>query len=100
MPKPEIVELHMAFMWDCPGCGSENFERSLAVEKEQLSESDREEIVEQFGFDSCDDLDDYLDSGQHLSQVPFSVKCKSCKQEFNTLHPDLPENGPGEEYGE
>ena len=76
------VELHAAWMWDCPHCGTENFQRSVAVHMtdEELAESGcPPEDFEQFRY-------------AHTS--PCTVKCRECGKRFkaaNALSADEPE---------
>lgn len=67
------VELHMAFMWTCDGCGRDNFERSVSVEP-----------------DSVDSLPVSLDGvpeGERvkIQSFPGQVYCTHCDCEFSTV---------------
>jgi len=73
MRKMEHVELHQAFMWDCPECGLENFARSVRLE---LSPEEIEEMSENFGVASSTD--------SRFSIIPENVTCKHCEKKFIT----------------
>jgi hypothetical protein len=47
----EKAELLPAFLWICPGCGCDNFERTIVAElsKEELAELRNEHGVEVWG---------------------------------------------------
>lgn len=64
------VELHMAFMWDCPHCGTENFQRAitLRMSDEELRESD------------CPPED--FEKFRTAHTMPCNVKCRDCGKRF------------------
>lgn len=70
----EKVELHPAFMWDCPECGVENFERSISVSNEQLGE-----ILIQMGVEDSPGID-----YSTVHWCPMKVICDECHREFAT----------------
>jgi predicted nucleic-acid-binding Zn-ribbon protein len=63
----EIVELFNAWMWDCPECGRENFERATHIEREHLSE-----------------VFEVEDEDLHFLVYPEMVKCPHCDEEFRS----------------
>ena len=67
----EIIELLPAYMWDCPSCGRENFQRSIT-----LAMTD-EDIVE-LGLNSGE-------SGTWQS-YPDVVTCRFCSKQYQTRH--------------
>jgi ribosomal protein L37AE/L43A len=67
----EIVELSPAYMWDCPNCGRENFQRSITV---ALTEEDR--IHMNLSSEEIGSWQSY----------PNFITCKFCKQSFKTRH--------------
>lgn len=81
MPE-ERVELHQAFMWDCPACGRENFERAVVSEAPQ-----EEQIAEALasGAVTEEDLAEGLE-GQWVF-APDRVTCKhaDCGKEFDAF---------------
>lgn len=70
-----MVEMHPAFFWDCPECGTENFERAISPE---LSESELEALREDHGVN-------VWESGEFL-MMPLKVTCKRCNKAFVTEH--------------
>ena len=70
-----IVELHLAYMWDCHSCGRENFARSMVP---SLSEDELEELREEHGVQPWE-------TGE-FSTAPGTVKCAFCGEEFATDH--------------
>jgi hypothetical protein len=70
---PETVELHSAFMWDCPDCGRENFTRAMTLE---LPPEDLAEIKDEEGFPAEVD-------GVFLA-APDKVTCQFCRRAFLT----------------
>lgn len=71
----ELVELHPAFIWDCPECGREQFERGIVAE---FSEEDRDAMMEEQG------LNPGLDGDWMLA--PDQVTCNACGAVFKTKH--------------
>lgn len=63
----EKVELIPAFVWDCPECGQENFERAIVPE---FSPEQMQEMRLERGIDPLED-GDFLVS-------PTNVECKHC----------------------
>ena len=82
--EPEKVEIHPAFMWICANCGRDNFERLISIEKESLSDKDKEEIIEDFELEGPDELEEILSSGKSFSLAPAEVKCDYCSSSFET----------------
>ena len=77
----------MAFMWTCPECGRDNFERTISIENAALSQQDKEEIIEQLQLDGPEELEEMLASGREFALAPKDVNCPHCKQNFNTIDP-------------
>jgi predicted nucleic acid-binding Zn-ribbon protein len=79
------VFLHHAWMWDCPHCGTENFQRAVTVKT-----SDEE--LRASGVDEED-----LDKFRVSTTSPCRVRCKDCGNQFNAVDDlddeagDLPE---------
>jgi rubredoxin len=67
----EEVELLPAYMWDCPECGGENFERGIVPE---MSEEDKAELREEHGV---------VEDG-HWMLMPSKVTCRHCEATFDT----------------
>lgn len=65
----EIIELSPAYMWDCPSCGRENFQRSILL---AATEEDKE-----LGIDP----NDYT-----WQTYPNVVICRHCEKQFKTRH--------------
>jgi hypothetical protein len=69
----ENVELFQAFVWTCPECGIDQFERSIHVE---LSAEEMQELREDHGVEAWA-------PGQFVT-APHEVKCKHCEALFPT----------------
>lgn len=70
----QSVELRPAFAWDCESCGRENFARIVIGE---MSEEDRQALVERHGIEDSEDGD--------FMQVPDEVTCRHCGESFRTV---------------
>ena len=68
------VELIPAFLWDCPECGKENFERTVVAE---LSQEELIELKFEHGVEPNSE-------GNFLTS-PTSVDCRHCGTSFNTV---------------
>lgn len=69
--KNEKVELLPAFLWTCPACGLDNFERTVVVE---FSPEEMQELRRLHGIKNWRQ-GDFLTS-------PKDVTCFSCKADF------------------
>lgn len=69
------VEMLPAFLWTCPECGRDNFERSVVVE---LSPEEMQELRD-------DHAVQVWQQGDFLT-CPDSVTCQGCRMEFATEH--------------
>lgn len=67
----DVVELSPAYMWDCPNCGRENFQRAITV---AMTEEDRLE------------MDLSIDEGGCWQSYPNIVICRFCEQQYETQH--------------
>jgi hypothetical protein len=75
----QAVELHNAFMWDCPDCGRENFCRCITWEPP--SEEERVEAIRKAeGLDAWEELPDGLEG--HFTMAPDEVTCPHCDRTF------------------
>lgn len=75
MPDMDEVELHPAYFWDCPECGTENFERGVLVEMD-------DEKLTQFKEDNEIDPDEE----GCLILSPSLVQCCECGCAYRALH--------------
>jgi len=75
----ETVELHNAFMWDCPFCGKEQFTRCITRE---LNPEEKAEI----NNDVPDELKEAFDFGGEYLFAPKQVKCGNCGNAFKSYH--------------
>lgn len=84
----ELVELHHAWMWDCPECGRENFCRSI---KADLTREESIELARELGdIDEFSEIPD--DHELNFYTQPHEVECDNCHCKFmNDESPD--ENG-------
>jgi len=80
----EIVELSPAYMWDCPNCGRENFQRSIT-----LAMSDEDRLHMGLGPEESGCWQSY----------PDTVICRFCEQQYKTKHVNRSreDNDEGEE---
>lgn len=72
--QSQSVELVPAFVWTCPKCGVDKFERAILVE---LSAEEMEELQEEQGVEP-------EETGSFLTS-PQKVTCDKCKQTFPTV---------------
>lgn len=68
------VELVPAFLWTCPECGVDKFERAIVVE---LSAEEMDELRQDHGVQPWE-------TGNFLNS-PKNVTCDMCKQTFATV---------------
>lgn len=73
------TELRPAYTWDCDECGIENFERTISISLEELSEEGRSQFTEE-------QLEEFLTEEGTFNSMPDTVKCKNCKTEYITYH--------------
>lgn len=82
IPKP-IVEVHQAWMWDCPDCGTENFERSVTAD---LTREEAIELAKDIG-----ELDEFSEVPENYScdfvTAPIEVHCRQCAHIFDVEIP-------------
>jgi len=78
----EIVELSPAYMWDCPNCGRENFQRSIMT---AITAQDRIEMG----------LED--NQGGCWQSYPNIVVCRHCDSKYTTRHANTEELDEDEE---
>jgi hypothetical protein len=71
----QIVEMRIAYVWDCENCGTENFERAVVYEFSP------EEIA-----DAIADGDSELAQTGNWMTHPNHVKCRKCSAEFAAKH--------------
>lgn len=70
-----VVPLYQAFVWDCPQCGQQNWQRAVS---QRLSREEHKDILIKLGsIESWQDIDD--DLGGELMSVPDEVHCDRCK---------------------
>jgi hypothetical protein len=69
------VELRPAYVWDCPACGREVFQRGIVPE---MAPEESEELRDEFGIQPYEEGDWVL--------MPEEVTCIHCKRTFPTLH--------------
>jgi len=76
MPNQEdFVTLQPAYLWDCPECGREVFERGCIPE---MSAEEMAELREEFGIEVADQGD--------FVTMPDEVTCPHCGASFSTEH--------------
>lgn len=69
----KLIELHLAFVFDCDDCGRENFVRSITGD---FSEEELQELREEHGVE-------VYELGEWHTR-PGVVKCKFCGSDFLT----------------
>lgn len=70
----EKVGLHVAFGWNCPTCSSQNYSEGVPFEQ---TDEDKEALKMEFCVPPI----------AELLIEPRTVKCKSCKERFETTSP-------------
>ncbi|MBS0187098.1 MAG: hypothetical protein JSS51_03455 [Planctomycetes bacterium] len=73
--KQEKVLLHTAFWWECPGCGTQNFDHGSPME---LSDDERKELHRMHGVPEDDE-------GEWMG-APEKVTCSGCRRTFDAQH--------------
>ena len=68
------IEMHMAFVWDCDGCGAENFTRPIIP---GLHPEEEKQMKEDLGIEPWK-------HGQ-LVQCPKVVECTKCGAKYKTM---------------
>jgi rubredoxin len=71
----ERVTLRGAYVWTCPECGIDQFERGIAVE---CSDEELIELREDHGIQPWE-------TGNWML-MPKAVRCKVCHKKFPTVH--------------
>ena len=79
----EQVELHQAFMYDCPECGRENFVRAIHIETSDEEQDDMIRLLA--GIEDWEEVPDDL-HGMFLV-APSNVTCEHCGEELETAPP-------------
>lgn len=72
-PSKVKAELLPAFLWICPSCGLDNFERTIVAE---LSEEELAELRDEHGVE-------VWEQGSFMTS-PDKVCCRHCKEAFET----------------
>jgi len=79
----EKVEVHPAYVWDCPECGVENFERAAVLD---LPDDEKLELMHKQGilepYQTLDDMPEG-EGGLFMSQ-PQEVDCRECGKHYDT----------------
>lgn len=86
----KTIELHPAYSWDCDECGIENFERTVVIPLEELTDEEREQF-------SAKDLESFLSEDGTFQSMPNHVKCYNCETEYKTYHMFYGEDGESED---
>ena len=73
--QENVVELHLAYMWDCHECGRENFARAMVP---TLTEEELEELRDEHGVQPWE-------TGK-FTTGPGQVTCAHCQAVFQTDH--------------
>jgi hypothetical protein len=73
--KEEKVELHPAYSWDCPECGSEQFARGIVFEPS----AEDERLMRETNGVPPGEIGDWV-------SMPTRVRCIFCRCEFETVH--------------
>ena len=72
------VEIHQAYMWECPWCYIENFERAIRVD---MDEDKARELAIELGV--IESWETSVPESMFL-MAPNQVKCKHCLKDFET----------------
>jgi hypothetical protein len=76
--KLPVIDLHQAWVWDCNGCGTENFARSVVM---GMTDEERDRMYSEHGV-SKDEIGFWYTS-------PERVECFECGAQYDTRL-DLP----------
>lgn len=80
------VELLPAYLWDCPACGRENFQRTVTRFLDPHDEADAECIAALYGEEMLEHARDGHEHGKvgiHAQSTPDRVTCRHCDEEFH-----------------
>jgi hypothetical protein len=72
------VELHHAWMWDCPECGRENFERAI-TQVMTKADAEKEAVFLELEGEEAEELKEGLMQGAFYLE-PDTVTCKHCNK--------------------
>lgn len=90
-PKLPAAELYPAYVWDCPECGRENFQRSISRVLDPDDDDDREVIQGLYGPGALDEAE----GGRRVRSqtTPNSVVCRHCAATFRAVNDlDVPDD--------
>lgn len=73
--KEYPIELRPAYVWDCPECGRECFERTVVIE---LSEEEMQQYRSEMGIQPWDQ--------GNFQGMPSEVTCPHCSYSSKTVH--------------
>lgn len=80
----QSVHLSPAYVWDCPECGRENFQRTVSVVLRAGENTGDEEIIRHLG--GLDAHDPIPKGMQVVAQSrPDRVTCRHCNVEFGAV---------------
>jgi len=82
------IEMKPAYVWDCDECGIENFERTIVLSLEELTQDD----LDQIGEELLESMMNDTERGTFQS-MPNHVTCRNCNIEYETYHILWPEHG-------
>ena len=76
----QTVELSPAYLWDCPECGRENFQRAVSVVLDPSDPDDAATIRDMHGIEDHDPIPENF--GVRMQTRPDRVTCRHCGAEF------------------
>lgn len=74
------IELHSAWVWDCPECGTENFCRCVRAE---LTREEAIDMARKLG-EIPDGVEPHEDFCCEFLTQPDEVTCRECQNAFDT----------------
>tara|TARA_R110000868_G_scaffold332722_1_gene593716 strand:+ start:515 stop:820 length:306 start_codon:yes stop_codon:yes gene_type:complete len=90
----EKVEMHTAYMFDCPECGAENWQRSVTTFLDKNNPEDAEAIEIMYGLE-------VLNSDKtsvRCNSYPNRVKCHDCETMFIAVGPGDDDDDDDDEF--
>lgn len=75
------IPLQLAYVWDCPHCGHENFQRAVVAD---ISADELHDVAVAMGeIEEWQELPEGL--GAHWQTHPDTVHCRRCETQYETL---------------
>jgi len=88
------VEMHGSYVFDCPECGVENWQRCITEFLNKNNPEDAACIESLYGLEALSEDRAVFRMVSH----PDTVKCKECKTTFKAVSPDADDDEDEDEF--